>query len=375
MRACVHACICACVHVCMLDRRAAIPYHLTSKTVLGQHVCLQSSSPPALVVMFLSPQSAQRDSKDVVYPGQPLPSNHIRLVRLLPGTWTDPIRCQLFEDHDGTTKYQALSYVWGSQHVTRPIFLNGREFPITFNLEGALRHLREHFKDNHGMMVFWIDALCINQKDVEERTNQVQLMGSIYKKCQQVVVYLDDRLDGRLRIDKPPAVTSFGSSNGTMGRFEEKGEASDICAIFSMFQALAEDKHLTEIPAFTSNTSNVSTNPCQLKLFEALRRMMHPPFTPWWSRIWVVQEVSAATPVLVVYGSTSIPWRTFDAAAISYSKHSRTCCSEIVVKLPHDLATVLLDCCRRILDISELRTRMGEVELSIPSNSQMSLLT
>jgi hypothetical protein len=329
--------------------------------------------------MFLSPQSARRNLQDVVYPGQPLSPYHIRLIRLLPGTWTDPIRCELFERHSSTTRYQALSYVWGSQNVTRPILLNNKEFPVTFNLEGALRHLREHFKDGREAMVFWIDALCINQKDVEERTIQVQLMGSIYKNCQQVVVYLGDRLDGRPHIDKPPAVTRFGKNNDIMGRLENNGDTSDVCAIFSMFQAFAENKHLTEIPAFISNALGGDTGSHQLDLFEALRRMMHPPFTPWWSRIWVVQEVCVAPQVLIVYGTASIPWATFDAAAVFYLNHSKSCCSKIVAKLPHDQAKVLLDCCRRILDITDLRLLFKEDEVklrsTVASNYRVSLLT
>lgn len=60
-----------------------------------------------------------------------------------------------------------------------------------------MRHLRELYKANEGGLVLWVDALCINQKDVEERTSQVQFMGKIYAQCEEVIVYLGDNLDHR----------------------------------------------------------------------------------------------------------------------------------------------------------------------------------
>jgi hypothetical protein len=312
--------------------------------------------------MFLSPQRAQHNLKDVEYPGLPLSPGQIRLIRLLPGKWTDPIRCELFEDLHGTTRYQALSYVWGSQHVTQCIFLDRREFPVTFNLKGALRHLREHFKDAHEAMVFWVDALCINQKDIEERTSQVQLMGSIYENCQQVVVYLGDSLDYRSRLDKPCATRKLGTKNAKTGYAREGSAELDACNIFSLFQELAGDKHLTEIPAYSDIR--------QLEVSEMLRRMMHPPFTPWWSRVWVIQEVAVAPRVLMVHGSVSGPWEMFSVAATNYVKHSRYCCSETVAKSPPDQAKVLKDCCSRILSIDELRVRNERIRLAYDESTR-----
>jgi len=104
--------------------------------------------------MFLSPDSARK--KDAAtYPGLPLQENHIRVVKLLPGRWTEQIRCELSNANIEVAKYRALSYVWGSQHVKRSIRLDGRVYPVTVNLESALRHLREAYKDGLNL---WIDA-------------------------------------------------------------------------------------------------------------------------------------------------------------------------------------------------------------------------
>lgn len=108
--------------------------------------------------MFLSPNSARREPIEVAYPGGPLRHNQIRLVKLQPGRWIDPIICQLTYVDIEVARYKALSYVWGSPQVTRPIRLNDQIYPVTVNLESALRHLREQYKDG---LVLWIDALYV----------------------------------------------------------------------------------------------------------------------------------------------------------------------------------------------------------------------
>jgi hypothetical protein len=89
-------------------------------------------------------------------------------------------------------------------------------------------------------------------------------------------------------------------------------------------------------------------------LVEALRKMMQPPFTPWWSRIWTVQEVAVAQKVVIVYVMISAPWSLFTRAAGNYIRQSISCCSGYVAGMPTDQAKVLTDCFNRILGIEEL---------------------
>ena len=80
-----------------------------------------------------------------------------------------PVRCKL--DHMSLNEYpsyRALSYCWGDPNVTRPIHVNGHEVQATTNLHEALQELRRH-----GHIRLWVDALCINQSDIDERNRQV----------------------------------------------------------------------------------------------------------------------------------------------------------------------------------------------------------
>ncbi|KAF2805885.1 HET-domain-containing protein [Mytilinidion resinicola] len=88
---------------------------------------------------------------------------------------------------EDAAEYVALSYVWGPpDSQTRSVTLNGQPFPVTENLHDALLHLRKA-NDRRDL---WIDAICINQSDAEEKTSQVQLMRHIYRKASAVIIWL-----------------------------------------------------------------------------------------------------------------------------------------------------------------------------------------
>src|SRR2546430_2351964 len=85
-------------------------------------------------------------------------------------------------------EYEALSYAWGDPNIRQPISVNGKMMRVTSNLYSALRTLRKADEDR----VFWVDALCINQDDVQERSKQVQRILAIYKRAKQTIMWLGD---------------------------------------------------------------------------------------------------------------------------------------------------------------------------------------
>ncbi|KAH8891552.1 hypothetical protein GQ53DRAFT_604942, partial [Thozetella sp. PMI_491] len=84
--------------------------------------------------------------------------------------------------------FEALSYAWGLPTATRPTRADGKEFHVTVNLYAALRRLRMASRER----VVWIDQLCINQTDDQEKSQQVALMSRIYSAAQRVIVWLGD---------------------------------------------------------------------------------------------------------------------------------------------------------------------------------------
>ncbi|KAF2132501.1 HET-domain-containing protein, partial [Dothidotthia symphoricarpi CBS 119687] len=120
----------------------------------------------------------------------PLAGNHeFRLLRILPKlTDTPPILCELVTASvaDSAGKYIAGSYVWGAPELASSIILNGISFGIRANLAYFLRACRSKYKTR----VIWIDAICINQDDMAERSSQVRIMSQIYTGAASVYCWL-----------------------------------------------------------------------------------------------------------------------------------------------------------------------------------------
>jgi hypothetical protein len=106
--------------------------------------------------------------------------NEIRLLRIYKKKPTsDQIECDIFHvSLDSTPSYNALSYAWG--HPLNPkvqISLSGCAFMVRQNLWEALHQIRSESEE----LMIWIDAICINQSDLAERSEQVCKMKSIFE--------------------------------------------------------------------------------------------------------------------------------------------------------------------------------------------------
>jgi hypothetical protein len=110
-----------------------------------------------------------------------------RLVQIQPGALASSISCTLRHAYlKDPPSFEALSYAWGDPRDTISIFLDGQTFSVTNSLESALRHLR--WED--AVRTFWIDAICINQLDREERSQQVRFMSKLYTAAERTMVWL-----------------------------------------------------------------------------------------------------------------------------------------------------------------------------------------
>jgi hypothetical protein len=111
----------------------------------------------------------------------------IRVMTVLPGPWNSPIECRLKQlCLSRTTKYDTVSYTWGDLDNTTPILIESSEIRISSNLEGFLRHVRRPFDS----IELWADAICINQQDLEEKAQQVKMMGEIFRRSSSTYIWL-----------------------------------------------------------------------------------------------------------------------------------------------------------------------------------------
>jgi Heterokaryon incompatibility protein (HET) len=126
--------------------------------------------------------------------------NNIRLLRLMPqaiaSTERTSLQCELFEYslqdvHRNTHLYEALSYTWGGEEKPYSITFEEQKLDITANLYTALLRLRDCSLER----IIWVDSICIDQENLEERGQQVQLMAMIYSKAHRVLVWLGETAD------------------------------------------------------------------------------------------------------------------------------------------------------------------------------------
>lgn len=93
--------------------------------------------------------------------------------------------------------YVALSYAWheplatfdSDQSGSKPVILDRHKISVTANLSHALHHLAAHQPTGHANYS-WIDAICINQSNDNERTSQVSIMHRICRNAEKVLVWL-----------------------------------------------------------------------------------------------------------------------------------------------------------------------------------------
>jgi len=225
-------------------------------------------------------------------------SKTIRMLKIHPGLPHASIECSLsVVNLETLPRFEALSYVWGNPHPPSTILCDGHPQSVTPNLAVALRHLRLP----HMIRNVWIDAICVNQDNLKERSQQVRLMSEIYSLAWRVVVWLGED-DNSLATMAIETINWFVKDCCSTIRMElddidlSSGSDSDekIRNVYPMTEAM-------KLPA------PIQT-PDEWKALEWFFER------PWSSRIWVIQEVAFA-PALIYIGSYEIGWKEVAIAA------------------------------------------------------------
>jgi hypothetical protein len=223
--------------------------------------------------------SANPTSGVSFYRYQPLPQDdYIRILYLAPGGLADPVLCHLVSVPliDGPS-YECLSYVWGNDVTLTPISCGERQLMVRPNLIDALSYLRYPTE----IRAMWIDALCINQEDLIERSKQVQMMGLIYWHAYRVIVWLG--LDDDLNV--------LASEVFDLIRETSKVAWTSIQAHDNDILAMPEVT-LTDLSLYDPRTWNL------LSAFFTSR--------PWFHRAWTIQELGLARDAWLICGRAEI---------------------------------------------------------------------
>ncbi|KAK8159384.1 heterokaryon incompatibility protein-domain-containing protein [Phyllosticta citrichinensis] len=212
---------------------------------------------------------------------------------------------------DDHPKYVALSYTWGSLETPFRIPVDGSYLNITANLHAVLGVLAK-LPQLQGRPL-WIDAICINQRNEDEKNCQVPLMGKIYSEANEVFAWIGEEAAG---------------SSCVLDDLVTTGDYW-----LGIHRPFAHNRRLrirAENLFFLSRNRGFDYSPGN-RILDALEKILDPTWTPsiqtqklfkraWWHRVWVIQEATLAKSVSILCGIRLFSWEKV-MGAIGYFSH------------------------------------------------------
>ena len=221
--------------------------------------------------MTPNPSAATSQTRSPIFEPLNAAREEIRLVVIHPSEENNaPIECTLLGaslEDDTDLEYLTLSYAWGDPSVTSPVIVNDVEHQVTTNLKAALQRLRDN---GYAMLPIWIDTLCINQADVDEKNVQIKYMPKIFRRSKQTLAWLgddDEKCNGRAVFQ---ALRLLGQT--WQAHYVERVTEFDEAFLAKLLDAVQDRPELDEWRIVTS-----------------INDMFR---WAWWKRRWVVQEVA-----------------------------------------------------------------------------------
>ncbi|KAH0563407.1 hypothetical protein GP486_002028 [Trichoglossum hirsutum] len=178
---------------------------------------------------------------------------------------------------DSLPKYNAISYTWDSQPQDYFLDIDGQTLPVTENIVIILGTLNSFWTSK----LFWIDQICINQQDTEEKTAQVQLMCEVYSKATSVIAWLSPFISNDMAYESPPEWLLCNTR-------PEKSICDLGSRPFDPLEVRGNSEHSALHP------------PKDLVQFILSHRL-------WW-RLWIVQEIALAQDLTIVSLNCQINW-------------------------------------------------------------------
>lgn len=253
---------------------------------------------PSKILKRVVHQVVQKIQEEYNYPDLG-PGEDIRVLIVEKGRRGDIVRCRLVTSPlppPPDKCYEALSYYWGEGEPTIPIIISAynppsphtrysirwvqeKRFWVRPNLHDALVQLRSPDE----VITLWVDAICINQENKAEKTEQISKMHDIYSKADSICIWL--------------------------GVGEPEGDGTQ-----ETFQFIRE---MLDLRLLDQRTASVGHARQWLAFVQLMRNR-------WFSRRWVVQELALARDATVHHGKEGIRWSDFsDAVALFVTKHDQ----------------------------------------------------
>ncbi|KAF2759826.1 hypothetical protein EJ05DRAFT_311340 [Pseudovirgaria hyperparasitica] len=230
-----------------------------------------------------------------------------------PSCMLDFVTCKLITaclDLPNRPQYGAVSYTWDNPFRTpqmtvsealecprlppATIILSGSAMIVTGNLEAFLRHLRAN-SDSQSEILIWVDALCINQSDDEEKSGQLPLMRRIYAGAENVRIWLgpgDQYTDEAIDF-----MNDTGALAVRLGVLSYK--EADLMEL--MTSTGGSEQHVEIRAAIREMQDSLGYERYPIEAIKTLYSRW------WWFRTWTVQELCLARKAVFICGTRNIP--------------------------------------------------------------------
>lgn len=241
--------------------------------------------------------STKRD----LYQYRSLPAEgYIRIIELLPGVPGDIISIELDDvPLDNAPPFEALSYEWREKVNTIPIQCDNKAILVTPNCKAAMENLR-HVSESRSL---WIDAICINQGDLKERSEQVGRMADIYRRASSVLMWLGDDYGAN-------SIGLAFENMENMVRVHEEIRREPV-ETSTLVTPMWEHEKAKEMARRVLEKEDVANG------FKDLHSRQY------FTRAWIFQEATLAGPRgIIICGRHQCPWRRFEPAMIAYGAYT-----------------------------------------------------
>jgi heterokaryon incompatibility protein (HET) len=192
-------------------------------------------------------------------------------------------------------EYSPLSYNWGNAADQEVIIVNDSIRKVPKSLVSLLRAVWKAFPDGEESDLWWADAICINQDDSEEKSHQVQMMGSIYQSGGITFGYLGPSEDDHLVLELLHAIGDIWAveCRKALGvRWLNRNPHPNFGNWMRKYPKFWERNCAGEVPN---------------KYWYAFRKFLE---LPYWSRIWIFQEIILSRNFGLLYGKSAILFMT-----------------------------------------------------------------
>jgi hypothetical protein len=234
------------------------------------------------------------------------------------------------------------------------IYVNGSPFPVTRTIRDAVRRIRS----NVGLRTIWLDAISVNQSNLQEKSNQAGLLREVFSRAKNVLMCVGEPED--LSISDPDYAKWFVQNeykkqdlySSSIKKTQELNvhDWTDIPNIPAFFKNpldpaewpvlgalciiyhLSKGTHFGDMPFFRKRDEEpYHTNYAWRKSAVAVMALLNKPY---WHSAWMLQEVAIAKNPLVYYGSHIMPFEYFVQAGRNTLQHSQDCCKEYEENTP-----------------------------------------